>query len=212
MDEQPIESKLHLQMQIIQFQDANIQNMKSIILEKDQELKKKDDMILTLKSQVTNLQNQIKQSHSHEQENSNIAQQYSKCKEELQKLKTILNQNTMPDLLLEILQLKEQVVCLQAQKTKSEMDFKEAQLKLIQTQSSLTDLQRESIMYKSQKIPQYQYPYMKESNMKLVDEQKNMRKFQIQYELQQLKLSVVDQQSIRRIQQLEEELQQLDRM
>ncbi|CAK65499.1 unnamed protein product (macronuclear) [Paramecium tetraurelia] len=69
---------------------------------------------------------------SQQQENSNISNlqsQHQKVQDELKILKVIFNQNSNPDLVLESLQIKEQLVVIQQQKINLKQNQKQDQCK-----------------------------------------------------------------------------------
>ncbi|CAD8208582.1 unnamed protein product [Paramecium pentaurelia] len=148
-----------LQMQIIAFQDQTINNLKNIIIEKDSELQKKNQENAQLKQQIQIIEKQYSQQQmSQQQDNSNISNlqsQHQKTLDELKKLKMIFNQNSNPDIVMESLQIKEQLVIIQQQKNKLEIELKEAQTRLIQTQGIIQELQRENYQLKSFSMPSF---------------------------------------------------------
>ncbi|CAD8206183.1 unnamed protein product [Paramecium octaurelia] len=221
-----------LQMQIIAFQDQTINNLKNIIIEKDSELQKKNQENAQLRQQIQMIEKQQSQQQmSHQQENSNILNlqsQYQKTLDELKKLKVIFNQNSNPDIVMESLEIKEQLVLIQQQKNKLEIELKEAQTRLIQSQGIIQELQRENYQLKSFSMPsfsnqppmqqasisqsqflQQQYPSNNQSqnNEEL---QRNQRKLQLKNELRQIPSQNRTQAQQRRIQQIEDELNYLE--
>ncbi|CAD8206218.1 unnamed protein product [Paramecium pentaurelia] len=221
-----------LQMQIIAFQDQTINNLKNIIIEKDSELQKKNQENAQLRQQIQIIEKQHSQQQmSYQQENSNILNlqsQYQKTFDELKKLKMIFNQNSNPDIVMESLQIKEQLVIIQQQKNKLEIELKEAQTRLIQSQGIIQELQRENYQLKSFSMssfsnpPQIQQPSINQSqflqsqypsnnqSQNNEENQRNQRKVQLKNELRQLPTQNRTSAQQRRIQQIEDELNYLE--
>ncbi|CAD8119676.1 unnamed protein product [Paramecium sonneborni] len=230
-----------LQMQIIAFQDQTINNLKNIIIEKDSELQKKNQENTQLRQQIQMIEKQhSQQQQSHQQENSNILNlqtQHQKTLDELKKLKVIFNQNSNPDIVMESLQIKEQLVVIQQQKNKLEIELKEAQTRLIQFQGMIQELQRENFQLKQFSMQSFtnnpsmqqasinqsqflQQQYPTNNNQKQYQQfqisqnneenQRNLRKMQLKNELRQIPSQNRTQAQQRRIQQIEDELNYLE--
>ena len=142
-------------MQIIKFYDKNLDNLKNILLQKDQELRVKGDKVRELNSLVQQMKTSFTSlARKYESENDELMRRYGTIVEEFNAKRQVEDQRVATDketVLKDYVLLKQQFVELNGQKMNLEMRMKDYEVKT-QTDSVRFNDQRIKFEYMQNEI------------------------------------------------------------